>query len=155
MWFFYILLYKVKTKKIKEIKLILVLLICTVRFSSLGQSSSYKCDSVYNFPEITPKYKNNTEGLMDYLRSDLTPIISNYHSKDKSLSLISRMYLTLTINKEGKVVDVVFIKIHTSEACKKELKEKILTMTGWTPGKHGNSVVCSKFYWSTSCIYWK
>jgi hypothetical protein len=128
-------------------------LIFTTGFYTFGQSVDNECDTIYDFVETLPQYENDVKGLMDYLMTDLAPILSNCYKRDDILS--TSIYLILTIDKKGKVIDVEFKRIQASEKCKEELKEKLLHMNGWTPGKHENVAVCCKYQWPISCINWE
>lgn len=122
-------------------------------FSTFAQSANNKCDTIYDFAETLPQYENDNKGLMEYLMSNLVPILSNAYSRDGILT--TSIYLTLTIDAAGKVIDVEFNRIQGSEKCKEELRENLLKMTGWSPGIHGDIAVCSKYQWPISCIHWK
>ena len=65
------------------------------------------------------------------------------------------MYLTMTIDKTGIVIDVEFVRINATDQCKKDLKQKIMTMTSWTPGMKVGKPVCCKYSWPISCIMWQ
>ncbi len=123
-----------------------------ISVTCFGQVDS-DCDSVYNFVDKMPEYENGFSGLSDYLHKELIPILANCIERDSSL--IASMYLTLTINKDGNVVDVVFNRINATDQCKSDLKDKMLTMPQWTPGKLEGKPVCCKFPWPISCIMWQ
>ncbi len=136
----------------KRLQTLLTLLIFTTGFSLFGQSAHNDCDTIYDFATTLPHYQNDGKGLMDYLMTDLASILSDCYTRDNIIT--ASIYLILTIDKKGKVIDVEFKRIHATDKCKEELKEKLLTMTGWTPGKQGNKVVCSKYLWPIRCINW-
>lgn len=140
-------------RKMNGFKIILTLLIFAIGFSTFGQSVNNKCDTIYDFVETLPQYENNVKGLMDYLMTDLAPVLSDCYTIDGILT--ASIYLTLTIDKKGKVIDVEFKRIEASEKCKGELRKKLLNMTGWSSGKVGDTAVCSKYQWPISCINWK
>lgn len=137
----------------KRLQTLLTFLIFAAGFFSFSQSVHNDCDTIYDFAESLPQYQNDGKGLMDYLMTDLAPILSDSYTRDNIIT--ASIYLILTIDKKGKVIDVEFKKIHATEKCKEKLKEKLLTMTGWTPGKQGNKAVCSKYKWAIRCINWK
>lgn len=141
------------TFKRERLKSILTLLTFALCLDVAGQTGNEDCDSIYKYTETFPQYKNDKKDLMEYFRSDLQPILSNCYKRDSSL--ITNMILQLTIGKTGRVIDLEFKKIHASEKCKKELREKILTMSGWAPAKHQGLPVCSKFSWSIACLRWE
>lgn len=137
----------------KRLKTLLTLLILTMALNSYSQTVNCACDSIYDFAETLPQYQNGVKGLSEFLMTDIAPILSDCYRKDNVLT--TSIYLTLTINKEGKVINVDFNKILASEKCKEELREKIITMTSWTPAKQGNIAVCSKYQLPIGCILWK
>ena len=69
-----------------------------------------------------------------------------------SNEIISSLHIVLTIDKKGKLIDVEFRKSELASTCKEELKNKILTMKGWDPGKVNGQNVCSKFIWPIGCL---
>ena len=142
---------KLTTKYV--LKTILTLLTFTISFSTFAQSANNKCDTIYDYAETLLQYENGVKGVMNYMISDLTPILSNCYKRGRILT--SSIYLILIIDKEGEVIDVEFKRIQASEKCKEELREKLLTMTGWTPGKQEGNPICSKYQWPINCISWK
>jgi len=89
---------------------------------------------------------------MDYSIKYLTPIFSKYH--DKNNELTGKMTVTLTIEPEGKAVDVILSNHKLPKDCEDEIKKQLLTMIGWTPGILDGQKVCSKFSWIISSIKW-
>lgn len=100
-----------------------------------------------------PVYKNDTKGLADYLNNELIPILSDCYKKDSLLT--ASIYLTLTINQKGHVIDVKFERINASELCKDKLREKIMSMPEWTAGYIGGKAICCRYLWPISCIKWE
>ncbi|WP_347839952.1 hypothetical protein [uncultured Draconibacterium sp.] len=133
----------------KQVFLIVGILISVTCFGQVDAD----CDSVYIFAEKMPEFKNGDSGLSGYLHSDLIPILANCIERDSSL--IASMYLTLTINKHGKVIDVIFNRISASDQCKNDLRQKILTMPSWTAGVDKGKRVCCRYSWPISCIMWQ
>lgn len=110
------------------------------------------CEKVYNTVEADPIYKGGMADLMDFFQKQLTPILSKYQKANEDLS--AKVILTLTIDIEGKVIDVVLSKHKLPKDCEAEIKEKLLTMTDWKPGVLNGQKVCSRFAWVVSCIKW-
>ena len=136
-------------KSLNKILIFIALLIGSVTF---GQTPN-NCDTIYNFVEDMPKFDKDIEGLRDYLNKDLIPIIGECMSQDSSL--IASLRIILTIDKNGQVIDATFPKPEMTDQCKSDLKEKLLTMTGWKPGKINEQNVCTHFRWPISCIKWE
>jgi hypothetical protein len=100
-----------------------------------------------------PKYDNDLKGLSDYLMKELVPIIGDCIKRD--IDIIASLYIILTIDSNGKVIDATFPKDNLTSLCKDDLKRKLLTMDGWTAGKINGRPVCSKFNWPISCLKWE
>jgi len=128
-------------------KILIVLLQLTVT-NSFGQTSG--CDTVYSYVEEMPKYD---KGLMGYLTQELVPIIGDCIKRD--IEIISSLSIILTIDSNGKVIDATFPKGNLTLLCKGDLKAKLLTMTGWTPGQKDGQPICCKFYLPINCLRWR
>jgi hypothetical protein len=129
--------------------------IITLTFLLLGlksYSQNTYCDSIYSYVETTPKYKNDTKDVSDLFIREIIPIISNCVERDEQI--ISRLYIVLIIDKNGKVIDVTFPRNNITKLCENDLKEKILKMDGWTAGKFNDKAVCCKVKIPISCIKW-
>lgn len=112
-----------------------------------------KCDTIFNYAEVMPKYINDLKGLSDYFLKELVPIIEGCIKRDKEI--IESLQIKLTIDVNGKVIDAIFPKNNLNSQCKEELKKKLLTMTGWTPGRKDGRPVCCNFIWPINCIKWE
>ena len=134
-------------------KIIISLPICLLFIvgTTFGQVKN-ACDSIYTEVDQSPGFQTGTMGLLDYLNTDLIPIISRNMKEDKVI--VDKLYAKVVINRDGNVVDVEFLKLNGSEKCKEELKQKIMAMTGWTPGKMNGKSVCSNYFWVVGCIKW-
>jgi hypothetical protein len=62
-------------KKIKGQIIILTLLGFVTGLTLNAQSVNKQCDTIYDFVETMPKYEDDVKGLMDFVMSDLTPIL--------------------------------------------------------------------------------
>ena len=126
----------------------MILVVTSIQAS--GQTKT--CETVYQTVDNSPTYDGGMSALTDYSGKHWTSIISKYHDKDEELS--TKLIMTLTINTDGKVVDVVLSKHKLSKDCVDEIRKELLTMTGWTSGSLNGQKVCSKFTWIISCIKW-
>ena len=126
----------------------MVLIVSSIQ--TFGQTKS--CETVYQTVDNNPTYDGGMNALMDYSGKYLTPIISKYRKKDEELT--AKLTMTLTIDADGKVVDVVLSKHKLPKDCEDEIKRELLSMTGWTPGSLNGQKVCCKFAWFISCIKW-
>ena len=118
-----------------------------------SSAQTTNCDTIYDLPETMPQYENDVKGLTDYLNKKLIPILSDCMKQDGEL--IASLYIVLTIDAKGNIIDADFPRLHATNNCKEELKQEIITMTGWTPGKINGQAVCSRFSWPISCLKWE
>ncbi|SFU65416.1 hypothetical protein SAMN05216480_111124 [Pustulibacterium marinum] len=88
----------------RRLQTLLTFLIFAAGFPSFGQSVHNDCGTIYDFAATLPQYQNDDKALMDYLITDLDPILSNCYTRDNIIS--GSIYLILTINKKRKVIDV-------------------------------------------------
>ncbi len=111
------------------------------------------CDTIYNTTETMPHYKNETKGLFDYITQELSPVLAECMKHDNNI--VSSLQIILTIDRNGKVIDVDFPQNNLSSYCKNKSKEKLMTMQGWTPGYIKGQAICNKFNWPIKCLKWE
>ena len=131
-------------------KIVTFILLLTVT-KSYGQTSV--CDTVYSNSETMPKYDNEFKGFSDYLTKELVPIIGTCLKQDAAIT--TSLYIILTIDNNGKVIEATFPRCNLTPLCKVDLEKKLLTMTGWTAGKKDGQPICCKFSWPISCLKWE
>ncbi|MDO8365576.1 MAG: hypothetical protein Q7T20_02180 [Saprospiraceae bacterium] len=119
---------------------------------SYGQATSY-CDTIYNTFETIPQYDKDFKGLTSYLINELAPIIGDCMERDSTI--IASLFIILTIDSQGKVVDAAFSRPNLTAICKTDLKKKLLTMNGWTAGQVNGQPVCRIFNWPIRCLKWE
>lgn len=130
------------------------IIICILtNFGGYAQSGNNGCDTVYDLVETLPQYPGEIDGLMNYLNDELVPVISNCIERDSILT--SSLRIILSVNTEGSVFAVDLTRVNATDECKRELREKILTMRGWTAGQKDGKPVCSQFHWPISCLKWE
>ena len=127
---------------------VIFLLLWLTALPSFGQTSD--CEVVYNTVDILPSYEGGMEALMEYFEKELMPIIS----KSENKTLTTKLIIMLTIDASGRVTDAILSKHNLAKNYEEELRMKILTMTGWTPGSLNNQNICCKHGWVISCIKW-
>jgi hypothetical protein len=115
---------------------------------AFAQGSS--CDTVYTTVEVQLSYERGISALIDYFAKELLPIIS----KSENKTLTEKMTIMLTIDVNGKVIDAELSRHRLEKSAEDEMRRKILTMTGWTPGRLNNEPVCCKYAWVIGCIKW-
>jgi len=133
-------------------RVIYIVLLITAPILTFGQVTS-ECDSIYNYADTMPQYSDGRSGLNKYLFDDLVQVFTECYNRDSSL--VTSIYMILTIDKFGSVINVVFSRTDVTEICQTELKKKILTMKGWSPAEMNGKKVCCKYYWPISCILWQ
>ncbi|MFT5619633.1 MAG: hypothetical protein ACI85I_002880 [Arenicella sp.] len=134
----------------KKTLLILIGIFSLMDFTNCQSLEASKCDVIYDCPEVLPHYQDD-RGLMRFFSNEFVSTISNCMKRDHSM--ITRFYLTLTINKKGKIEEVDFKKMEASEESRKEIVSKLEEMK-WEPGIVNGKPVCSKFNWVMGCIKW-
>ncbi|WP_130736821.1 hypothetical protein [Flavobacterium sp. J27] len=128
-------------------KLIPFLLFITLNCTNcLAQSN---CDTIYDSKEIKAHYKKGERELNKFVIKQLLPIIGQ--CQEKETSIISSLFMYLTIDSKGKIVDVRITRAKLSETCKAELKKELLTMKGWQPAILNNQPVCSIYLLPIHC----
>ena len=139
-------------KKKLGLEIILMLFMIVSQFYTFCQTQISECDTIYEVVEIEPQFKNGSQGLFDYIKSDITPILEKCNKRDGEI--ISKMYVKLTINSLGNVIHVELKKMTGTKQCQTELKEKFLELIDWIPGKRNGHAVCSNYLLPISCIKW-
>ncbi len=115
-------------------------------------SAQADCDTVYNLPEIMPQFGNSELDILNYVAEELAPVFRECYALDSSY--ISSLKVRLTLDKNGKVQEVRFIRLKSSDSCEALIREKLFSMEGWTPGKVNGEPVCSRIVVPISCIKW-
>jgi hypothetical protein len=128
--------------------LVIFQLLWLTAMPSFGQTSD--CETVYNTVDILPSYEGGMQALMKYFEKELMPIISKTENK----TLTTKLNIMLTIDANGIVTDATLSKHNLTKNCEDELRIKILTMSGWIPGRLNSQNVCCKHGWVISCIKW-
>jgi hypothetical protein len=83
------------------------------------------------------------------------PVIGDCYTRDDFM--VTKMTMILTIGTEGDVLEATFPDKQTliPARCQERLRERILKMKGWLPGKIKGKVVCSYYFWTIGCILWE
>ncbi len=153
-WQFRIYGKKVNIHRMNPFRHNYIILTFTFLFSvttSYGQVG--RCDTVYSNPETPPHYDQDTKGLFDYFTKALVPTISDCIKRDTGI--IASLYIILTIDNNGKIIDATFPRQNLTSTCKADLKKKLLTMSGWKAGQANGQPVCSNFIWPIGCLKWE
>lgn len=130
---------------------IIPVIISALTWTNARSQPIKSCDSVYENVDERAIYKDGNDDLNNFIWKELIPVLSKsiYNIEDAP----TRLLFYLTIDKNGKVVDVTF-KSELPEFCKLQLKELLLKMQRWTPGKINGKPVCSKYFVPIGCLKW-
>lgn len=112
-----------------------------------------RCDVIYDTVDVLPEHKKGMMGIANYVMYELAPVVSDCMSNGDEL--IANLYITLTIDNRGQVIDAEFIKPALTSRCKNALKKKLLSMDGWTPAKFKGRAVCSHYKLPIGCLKWE
>jgi hypothetical protein len=110
------------------------------------------CNKIYNNPHILPQYKGGMIDLLDFVQEELSPAMQDCANDD--IASVASLTVQLTIDFNGKVVEVSLPKSKMDTSCQDVLKQKILDMEGWKPGQMNGQEVCCKIFYPLK-INWK
>jgi hypothetical protein len=68
---------------------------------------------------------------------------------------IASLYLKLLIDRQGRVSDVQITRPQLSNRCGREVRAKLVAMTGWTPARRQGQPVCCWLSLPVSCLKWQ
>ncbi len=108
------------------------------------------CDSIYDTSDEPPVYAKDDVELFKYILMEITPIVEECIRRDSIV--ISSLYIILTIDKNGSVIDATFPRPKMTSICKENLKDKLLTMGGWNAGKINGEPACFYYNIPISCF---
>jgi len=124
--------------KISSMKNLIVLLICTFFFCSIGVSQKYDAEvgndgepnkeEVFTIVEQMPEFPGGREGMFNYLRKNLI-----YPEKSKKEGVEGKVIVNFTINKKGKVIDVKVVQSVSDDIDTAAIK-LVEDMPKWKPG---------------------
>ena len=110
------------------------------------------CDSIFKFGEEMPKFIGGDSELLKYNMEKIAPIIGE--SNKRTGNLISKLNYSLTISKEGEVVESEILS-KVDEELEKDLKNELNNMPNWIAGKVNGKHECVKIRVPISCIKWE
>ncbi len=117
-----------------------------------GQTENTRCDTIFEFGELMPKFVGGDKELLMYTYEEIVPIIGA--SNKRTGNLISKVHFLLTISKQGKV-----IKSEVLTAINKQLKEQLESalydMPDWIPGTVKGKKECMKVRVPINCMKWE
>ncbi len=120
-------------------------------FDSLNNKHT-DCDTVFEFGEELPVFKGGDMALLKYNMAKIIPIIGE--ANKRTGNLIARLYYSLIISKEGKVVEADILS-NVDTQLEKKLISALKNMPDWIPGKVDGQYECMKITYPISCIKWE
>jgi len=111
------------------------------------------CDTIYGSPETHPHYGHDFLAFYTYFDKNIAPVLQECMKTEGTV--ISSLVVRFTLDCDGKILDVDFIRINAGEACKKRLREQFLVMGHWIPGLVCGEPVCSYAVWPIRCLKWE
>lgn len=120
---------------------------------SIHSQSNPVCEKIYDTPDSLAKYKNGKKSLSQYVNDKIIPILGDCIKK--KMEFVNSMTIKFTIDLNGKVIAVDYLKPVLTDYCKGKLNDELLKMDGWHPGKMGAKDVCSIYIFPIGCIKWQ
>lgn len=125
---------------------IILTFLSTISFS---QSDSLKpavdTTRVYEFYEVdsVPEYPGGVEELMRFFQSNYS-----HPEMSREMGIFPRVYTCFTIDKNGNVIDIEFIKKNGPEEIYDEYRRVLSLMPKWKPAELSGVRVKTIFYFS-------
>lgn len=103
--------------------------------------NTYLKDHIYKFAEKMPEFVGGVDSLMNYLHANI-----EYPKKEKKLGITGTLYVQMTIDKEGNVLNPKILRsIAGSENFDQAVLSVINEMPNWIPGEHEGKAVSVYF----------
>jgi len=115
-------------------------------------STKINCDSIFEFGEEMPKFIGGDSELLKYNMEKIAPIIGE--SNKRTGNLISKLNYSLTISKEGEILESEILS-KVDEQLQDDLKNELNKMPNWIAGKVNGKNECMKIRIPISCIKWE
>ena len=131
---------------------IAILIIVALSMRLHSQTNSI-CEKVYDTPDSLAKYKDGKKSISKYVNDKIIPILGDCIKQ--KMELVNSMTIKFTIDLNGKVIAVDYLKPVLTDYCKGKLTAELLKMDGWHPGKMLDKNVCSIFIYQIAGIRWE
>ena len=131
----------------------IIILIFVASNLILNAQTNPVCEKIYDTPDSLAKYKNGKKSLAQYVNDKIIPILGDCIKQ--KMEFVNSMTIKFTIDLNGKVVAVDYLKPVLTDYCKGKLNAELLKMDGWLPGKMGETKVCSIYIYPINCIKWQ
>jgi hypothetical protein len=117
-----------------------------------SKDKKVKCDTIFEFGEELPKFKGGGSELLKYNLDMIVPLVRE--SNKEAGKLITKLFYSLVISKEGEVVETEVLTEVEIEL-KNKLEKELRNMPNWIPGKVNGENVCMRIKIPISCIKWE
>jgi hypothetical protein len=131
----------------------IVILIFVASNLSLNAQTNTTCEKIYDTPDSLAKYKNGKKSLSQYVNDKIIPILGDCIKQ--KMEFVNSMTIKFTIDLNGKVIAVDYLKPVLTDYCIGKLNAELLKMEGWRPGIANNANVCSTFIYPIAEIRWE
>lgn len=119
----------------------------------LAHVANAQCEKLYTQSETGCMYAPGEDSLMIFIQQNLLPVISKLPDAEKQR--ITKLLVVMTIDTNGKIVNIHLPHFTGSLATADELKKRIAAMKGWTIGKVNDVPVCTEVFWGANCLLGK
>ncbi len=134
-----------------KIRFFLALLILS---TGVFAQKATKCAKIFIQTDVQATYRNGEKDITKFYHDAILPILTAYLNVDGG-GVIGSLRPRLTINTNGKVMDVKFTDLNILPEFEQKLKVEFLKMEGWKPGKNKKKVVCSTIVLPVYYVSWK
>lgn len=133
---------------ITTLRLAAFLLLCM-----LGTNARAQCNTVYTPEQTGCVYAPGEDSLMRFMKQHLLPVLHKLPAAEKQR--ITKLLVVMTVDAQGKIVNIHLPHFTGSPATAQELKNRIAAMQGWTIGKLNGQAVCTEVFWGMNCVMWE
>jgi len=117
---------------------------------TLGQERF--CDTIFTIGEVMPKFRGGDSALLEYNMKKIAPLIKK--SNTRTGNLLSKLIYSLTISKEGKILESEILS-KVDKQLEITLKNELVKMPNWIPGKVNDRTECMEVRVPITCLKWE
>lgn len=98
-----------------------------------------QCTTPVDKSDKKVEFKDGDRTLFQFMDTVMFPVILNCIQRDRIK--ITSLHIRLTVDCKGDVIDATFQEENLSQNCRKEMKDKLLTLKGWNPAMQNGKAV--------------
>ena len=132
-------------------KLIISFLL-TLSFITQLKAQDSACDTVYTFLSLT-KQATSDVSFSSITNQWIVPPLTEL--KNEYQIYITSLRLTFIIDKEGKIVQVEFLRNNIPEPYRQKIIDNLIQNTQWQPAEIDGNPVCSELLFPIQCLLWR